>query len=77
MPEAAKARAAAAHGGAGTLDRGETRGKFPQRNLRFHPSERIAGAGVNAAAEGEVPIGRAADIEPVGIWKLSGVAIGL
>jgi hypothetical protein len=43
MPEAAKARSAAAHAGAGTLDRGETCGKFLQRNLRFHPSERIAG----------------------------------
>jgi hypothetical protein len=31
---------------------------------------------VNAAAEGEVPIGRAANIEPVGICKLSGIAIG-
>ncbi len=44
--------------------------------MRFHARQRISSAGVNATAEGEVPVGMAADIEPIGVGKLGRIAVG-
>ena len=46
------------------------------RHLRFHARERHPGAGMNAGAEREVPVGMPANVETVRVGKLRGIAVG-
>src|SRR5437588_11489572 len=74
--EAAEAGTAAAHEVAGARDRSETADERADRHLRLHAGERHTGAGMDAGTEGEMAVGMAADVEPIGIGKLRGIAVG-
>src|SRR5579859_5592394 len=76
MAKAAEAGAAAADEIADALYPAKAAYQLVQRHLRFHAGERIAGAGVDAAAERQVAIGMAADVEPIRIGELRRVAVG-
>ena len=46
--------------------------QLADRDLRLHPRQRIAGAGVDAEAERQMAVGMAADVAAVGIGNCSG-----
>src|SRR5882757_3912120 len=75
MQEAAKACAAAARDVAGTFDVLETRDQLADRDPRLHARKRHAGAGMNAEAERQMAVGGTADIQPVRVGELLGIAI--
>src|SRR5579883_1455223 len=74
--EAAEPRAAAADGLAVALEARKALDELPDRHHRLHARERQAGAGVDAGAEGQMPVRMTAQIEPVGIGELQGIAVG-
>src|SRR4051812_43256137 len=55
---------------------GEAGQEARQRDLPLQAREARTGADVDAAREGEVAIGRARDVEAVGVGKLRRVAVG-
>ena len=72
----AKSCPAAAHGGAGQGIAGKPRQEAADGDAPFQPRHVEADAHVRARAEGQVTVGLARDVEPVGIGKLGRVAIG-
>src|SRR5687767_12699611 len=73
---AAEAGAAAADEVAVAAELGEAGDELEDRRRAFHAGERVAEADVRAAAEGEVAVRLAADIEAVWLRELRGVAVG-
>ena len=66
----------AAFGRAGEFDVAEPGEELADRHPSFHAGERHPGAGMHPGAEGEVPVGRPRDVEPVGVGELRRVAVG-
>src|SRR5207253_9125732 len=74
--KSAEADAAAAHGLAAQRIIRKPLQKSRDRDRAFEPGQRHPCALVRAGGEGEMPVGVAADIEPFGIGKLRGIAVG-
>ena len=76
MPKAAETGAPAADELTHALNSCEPLDQLLQRNLSFHSRQRVSRTGVNASAERKMPIGVAADIDPVWIRKLGRITVG-
>src|SRR5689334_11191772 len=76
LAEHAKQRTAVFQILAGQLDLMHSADEGADRDLRFHAREVGAEAEVDAAAEGEVAIVGACDVEAVGIGKARRIAVG-
>src|SRR5215467_7488395 len=74
--EPAEARATASPGYAVPLDGPETLHEATDRHLPLHAGQPHARAGVDADAEGQVPVGVPTDVEPVRIGELGRIAVG-
>jgi hypothetical protein len=74
--KAAKPRPAAPHRRGRRFDTAEALQQPAHGHLRLHARKRHPGTGVNAGAEGEMPVRLPVDVEAIGIGELLRVAIG-
>src|SRR5262245_64286760 len=74
--EAAEPRAAAAHERARALQPRKPSDEATDGDAAFHPRQPHARARVDPRGEGHVPVRRAADVQPVRLRELRGIAIG-
>src|SRR6202044_3941348 len=74
--KAAEPRPAAPHRRGRGFDAAKALEQPAHGHLRLHARQRHAGTGVNAGAEGEMPIRLSVDVEAIGIGELPRIAIG-
>ena len=65
-----------ARGFAGQFHRFEARQEFFPQEAHFHPGKVLAKAHMRAIAEGDMLVGRAVDLEAVGIFEHGFVPVG-